>query len=88
MNGTYEVEKEDWEGFDTDRKLWMIFNTFNEHRDGYHKHKELCNTRFCNVENKTKYLKTGIVGLVCFLSGAGVIGGKEIFLMLKKMVGL
>ena len=88
MNGSYEIEKADWEKLDSDTKTWMIFNTFNEHREGYHKHKTFCETRFCNIEGRMKYLKTGVVALVCFLSGAGVIGGKDLITVVTKLFGI
>lgn len=61
MNTNYEVEKEDWEQMDVDRKLWLIFNTFNHHRD-------IENMRFKKLENR-KAFDTTLSGFSGFLGG-------------------
>jgi hypothetical protein len=61
MNGEYHVEKEDWAGMTTDGKLWMIYNTFNQHRND-------CDKRFCKLE-KRQMVNT------LSATGAGLIGG-------------
>ena len=50
MNSKYEIEKEDWEKFDADTKLWMIFNTFNDFREQVSDFKEETEKRFRRID--------------------------------------